>query len=90
MQDLISAFSFISSNIHLAGWVFLIGLAWKVSRFFTKASDALSKLDRVDETLNTVATNHLPHLEEHMNNINDTLRGIRQDILTIMLSKVKE
>lgn len=89
MQDLINAFSFISNNIHLAGWLFLIGLAWKISRFFTRATDALDKIEKVDETLTTLATNHLPHLEEHMIQINKSLEGIRQDILTIMLSKVK-
>jgi len=90
MQDLLLVFSFVSEHIHLAGWMSFIALIWKISRFFTKATSAIDKLEAVDKTVTAVATNHLPHLEEHMKEINETLKGVRQDIFTVVLSRLKD
>ena len=92
MQDLLLVFSFISSHIHLIGWSTFIGLiwklSWKASKFFNDATEALEKINTADKTLTSMATNHLPHLEMEMRNINATLQGLRQDIITVVLSKV--
>ena len=98
MNDLLNAFGFLSQNIHIAGWCFLLALAWKVSAKVTKflsgmeetakkTREAAERAERMEDTMNTVATNHLPHLQQSMNEINDSLKGLRQDILTIVLNR---
>lgn len=99
MQDLLNAFNFLSDHIHLAGWFFLIAFSWKasakVTKFFSNMEDTSRKTreaaDRtleMDNTLKTLATNHLPHLQQSMDDVNENLKGLRQDILTVVLSRV--
>lgn len=84
MQDFLSAFEFLSKNIHLAGWVFVMGLVWKISRFFTKLEERTKK---TEETIEVVATNHLPHLQSGIENVNDTLKELHRDILHVLIHK---
>lgn len=95
MQDFLNAFQFVSNNIHLAGWVFLMGLIWKISKFFGKvtealesAKDAATRTRKMETTIETVATNHLPHLQEGINEVNETLKELHRDLLTMLLSKL--
>ena len=98
MQDLLNAFGFLSQNIHIAGWVALISiswkLSWKVSKFFSDLSDsayetkaAAERTKDMQQTINTVATNHLPHLQETSGQMVEELKGMRRDMLQYFLSK---
>src|SRR5579859_8147614 len=98
MQDLLSAFSFISDHIHVAGWVFLITLSvkvsWKLSKFFNELSDSASessltaeKVREMQKTVETVATNHLPHLQESSTALLEEIKGLRRDIFQFLVSR---
>jgi hypothetical protein len=97
MQDLLNAFNFLSANIHLAGWVFLMGIVWKISKFFNRlteaseeAKDAAARTKRMETTIESVATNHLPHLQEGINEVNGTLKDLHRDIVTVLLHKLNK
>ncbi len=102
MQDLANAFAWVFQNIHVPGWITLIILAWKASSRFQKftsgvtAAEQLTK--RSGETIEKVATNHLPHIEEAINNLSadvqemktdivSELKGVRSDLLQYALRK---
>ena len=102
MSDLVNAFSWVFQNIHAFGWITLIIFAWRASSRFTKFTDGISKSEKVivesSETITKVATNHLPHLQEGIDNVNDSvkslqkelvdeLRGVRSDLLQYALRK---
>jgi hypothetical protein len=109
MQDFFNAFNFLSQNIHLAGWVFIIGVAvklsWKISGAVNKFNIALDNLsearvqtDKMEKTVDLLATNHLPHIQEGLNNIIkqvekldenlvSEVKGLRQDLLAVVLHK---
>ena len=102
MSDLVNAFSWVFANIHAFGWITLIILAWRASSKFTKFTEGISKSETLvkesSETITKVATNHLPHLQEGIDNVNSgvarldeniigELRGIRSDLLQYALRK---
>jgi hypothetical protein len=88
MPDLISFFSAVMElarqNIHVAGWIFLIynsiKITWRVSLF-------LDKIKESGETIQTLATNHLPHLQAAVDDLTKEVKGLRQDLITIVLHK---
>jgi hypothetical protein len=98
MQDLINAFDFITKNIHVAGWLALVGLAfkwsWRFSKFFLKLNESMDngkisfdRLEKMEQTVNTVATNHLPHIQESSENLLEEMKGLRSDLIQILLSR---
>jgi hypothetical protein len=98
MQDLLNAFAFISDHIHVAGWIFLVTiswkLSWKVSTFFSGLADkaeegkaASEKIKDMQKTIELVATNHLPHLQESSLALLEEIKGLRRDIFQILVSR---
>ncbi len=98
MQDLLNAFAFISDHIHVAGWIFLITssfkVSWKASKFFQGISDsaaeskmAAEKVKEMQKTIELVATNHLPHLQESSAALLEEIKGLRRDIIQIYISR---
>jgi hypothetical protein len=98
MQDLLNAFEFLSAHIHVAGWVFLIitsfKISWKASKFFGEIADAAeeSKLaaertKEMQKTIELVATNHLPHLQDSSAALLEEIKGLRRDLLQILISR---
>jgi len=83
MNDILQALSFISDHIHVAGWISLIVLAvkgsWRISKFFDKVKDA-------GETIDLLATNHLPHIQSGIEDLNKEVKGLRQDINQTLLA----
>ena len=86
MQDLANAFAWIFANIHVPGWITIVILAWKASSRFTKFTSGVTEAEKStkasEEIINKVATNHLPHLEEAVNNLTDTVNDMRQDLVS--------
>ena len=84
MQDLLNAFSFLSLHIHVAGWIFLIynsiKITWNISQFLDKVKES-------QETIQTLATNHLPHLQIAVDDLTKEVKGLRQDLITIVLNR---
>ncbi len=102
MQDLANAFGWLFANIHVAGWLTLIILAWKASSRFEKFTSGVSTAEKSakasEEIINKVATNHLPHIEEAVNHLSEhvqdlktdlvsELKGVRSDLLQYALRK---
>lgn len=95
MQDLLTAIAaslgFLIQNIHVGGWIFLIILAWKASSRWKTFVASISKAEKTAEdskvTIDALATNHIPHLQESMNNCVSELKGIRSDLLQYALRK---
>jgi hypothetical protein len=57
------------THLQLLGWPTLCYLAWKVSGYFQKA---LHQITKTVEQIDTMSTNHFPHMEASL---------ARQDIL---------
>lgn len=92
-------FAWLSDHIQLIGWPTLIAIAWKTSAKVTKAvarfRNAEEELSNTQDTVNTVATNHLPHLQLELEKLNqavpegfgrlaDGISGMRQDLLILL------
>lgn len=86
MQDFFNAFDFLTKNIHLAGWVFVMTavgrLSWKASKFFDTIRDS-------GKTLHLLATNHLPHLQESLDKLNEKVPHVQEGISSLS-TDVKE
>jgi len=81
MSDLVNAFGWLFQNIHAFGWITLIILAWKASGRFEKFTSGISKSE---EIINKVATNHLPHLQEGIDNVNDNVKGVQTELASLI------
>ncbi len=55
-----SPFEFFSQHIHLVGWGTVIMLVWKAGKFFNEAK---TQVTRTVAQIDTMATNHFPHME---------------------------
>jgi len=86
MQDFFNAFEFLSKNIHLAGWVFVMTVvarvSWKASKFFDTIRDS-------GKTLHLLATNHLPHLQASLDTLTEKVPEV-QEGLTSLSEDVKD
>ena len=86
MQDLVNAFGWVFQNVHVFGWLTLVVLAWKASSRFEKFTSDITSSERLvkdsSETITKVATNHLPHLQEGIDNVNDSVQELRTDIIS--------
>lgn len=86
MSDLINAFKFFSDHIHILGWLTLISfvakMSWRVSAFLEKISQSFDKTTKMQNTVEKVATNHLPHLQQSMDRMNETLAETRNDLVS--------
>ena len=98
MEDFLSAFNFLSNYIHVAGWLFLIGVvarvSWKASYFFQELIEfvregkkAAEQTRSIENTIATLATNHMPHLQQAMVDVHEEIKGLRNDLLIILSRK---
>jgi hypothetical protein len=102
MQDLFNAFKFFSDHVHILGWlsliVFALKVSWKLSRFFDGLAASFAKTEKMESTVELLATNHIPHLQIGIDKVDDTLqnlrsetiaelKGIRSDLFQVALRK---
>lgn len=91
MQDIFNALGFLSQYIHVGGWITLLAMAWKISwkfsKFLNKLLDSIDKGSSSADTVELLATNHFPHLQETMNNVLEEIRGLRRDLITAFLTR---
>ena len=102
MQDYFGIFQVLSEHIQVAGWIILVIFAWRVSakfeKFMTGVHDAQGLAKSSEEVIKKVAINHIPHLQEGIDTVNDNitdlktellaeLRGVRSDLLQYALRK---
>ena len=102
MQDYFGVFGWLSAHIHVAGWIIICWFFWRTSAKWETFVSKMSLADKVvkesHDTISIVATNHLPHLQEGINRIDDSvqklevslvseLKGVRSDLLQYALRK---
>lgn len=56
-------FQFVSNYIHLVAWPTICVFLWKASKAVQKFTD---KLDKTTGQIDTMATNHFPHMEQYL------------------------
>ena len=105
MQALLNALNFFSQHINILGWgwviYFIWKTSWKISHFFDKIQSSTEQAAVMQNTIQTMATNHLPHLQEGIDEINANLtelktvvvvelKGIRNDLFQVALRTGKD
>lgn len=72
-------FEWASQHLHLIAWptiVFLVGkTTWYAAKFFTETKQ---KVDTTIGQINTMATNHFPHMEKALLNMDKNIRRLAQ------------
>lgn len=66
-----------ASHIHLLGWPTLCLLAWRVGKYFQAIA---SKFERTVTQIDTMATNHFPHMETSLAKQDVYLESIDKNI----------
>jgi hypothetical protein len=75
-----SPFEWVSQHLQLIGWPTLVYLAWKVSKYFDRASHQIVKtITQID----TMATNHFPHMEESLSKQDTLMESMDKSLKTI-------
>jgi len=80
--DVALSFTWLFDHIHIAFWVGFLGLAWKVSREFTKfisaqhdvlttAATTKALVTEVHGVVATIKDNHLAHLAQDIKEVSD-------------------
>lgn len=70
-------FEYVLDHLHVIGWPVLCVFAWKISRVFSKVE---GRVLAAENHITTMATNHFPHMEESLKNIDKTLQSIDQHL----------
>lgn len=58
--------SFVFTHLHFIGWPAVIAFLWKGGKYFARFEDRMTE---AENTLKLVATNHLPHLEQGLRDV---------------------
>lgn len=77
VQTPVNVFDWLSNHAHLVGWLSIVTLCIKAIRFLTRLGD---RFERAEETLQTVANNHLAHIETSIGSMDSNLHGMREDM----------
>jgi hypothetical protein len=73
-------FEYFSTHLQVLGWPALLFFAWQVARYFERITAQASKtIGQID----TLATNHMPHMEESLKNQDGLLHSIDTSLKTI-------
>jgi hypothetical protein len=76
-----------SSYIHVIGWSALVIAVWRVSRFITKVE---TRATAVEGQINTLSTNHFPHMEKSLANQDGLMHEMNESLKTIALQTAKK
>lgn len=72
----------------ICGWAFLVVALYKFIMFLIKITNGVnSVVDRATEaeqTLQKMATNHLPHMQVELEKTNEHLSGLREEISKVL------
>jgi hypothetical protein len=81
----LSAFGPLLTIVPVVGWVLLIivavKLSWKSSAFVVLGKAFMDKTEKVEDTVNLLATNHLPHLQLGIDANTNAIENMREDLL---------
>ena len=75
-----SPFEWAAQHIQIIGWPTLCIFAWQVARYFERITNQASKtIGQID----TMATNHFPHMQESLQNQDVLLHSVDASLITI-------
>lgn len=67
-------------HLQVVGWPALCVIAWKVSGAFTRFVD---KLDKTVTQIDTMASNHFPHMEDSLKNQDVLMHSMNENLKVI-------
>lgn len=74
-----SPFDWASQHIHLVAWPTIVGLVakvtWTASKWLTETKN---QVEKTVGQINTMATNHFPHMERALINMDKNIRRLTQ------------
>lgn len=70
-------FDWAAAHMHLIGWPAVVGIAWKVSRAVSKFTN---RVDTTMTQIDTMSTNHFPHMEQSLARQDVFLENIDKNI----------
>jgi len=80
-----SPFEWASQHIHLVGWPVIVALivkaTWHIGRFL---SDLQAQATKTVAQIDTMATNHFPHMEASLTGQDKTLASIDSSLKTLV------
>lgn len=78
----------------ICGWGTALIVLYKFFRWIGKATSSAHKVvvraTDAEETIKLIATNHLPHIQIELEKLNETMTGIREDFVKVLLNSVRE
>ena len=81
LQSSPNPFEFITQHLQVIGWPALCFFAWKVSKYFERITTQASKtIGQID----TMATNHFPHMEESLKRQDEFLHSVDTSLKTLV------
>ena len=91
MSELFAILKLFSDNVHVLGWAALIfvtlKLSWRASKFFDDIVDSSRRVRRMEDTVETLATNHLPHIQREIEILVVEIKGLRSDLFQLAIRK---
>lgn len=79
--------AFVTDHIAVIGWPTLLLFFWRASRYVAKFEERVVK---TEETIQTMATNHLPHVEAALHDLKDAVERGFTNLGTQLLLVVKK
>ena len=79
-NDTLVVLSWLADHVHIFGWPALLVFVWRTSRFFTKLSE---RAMTAENHINTLATNHFPHMEASLANQDVLLKSMDESLKRI-------
>ena len=73
----VSVIDWLSTHAHMLGWGFIITVCVKAIQFFARVA---RRFERAEETLQTMATNHVTHIEQSIASVDTHMQGMREDV----------
>lgn len=84
-------FTFLANNFHVVGWsglLLLVGrLSWHAGTAFKGFQEDREKSREAAKTIEMVATNHLPHIQKCSEDILEEIKGLRRDLIQVLINK---
>jgi hypothetical protein len=80
-SNAVSVFEWAVQHLPAIGWPTLIVASWKISAYFSKAASQITKtVDQID----SLATNHFPHMQASLQNQDQILKSVDESLKTLV------
>lgn len=76
----VSPYEWVMQHMQVVGWPTLCVIAWKAGNHFRKF---INQIDKTTEQINTMATNHFPHMEQSLSKQDGLMEGMAESLKEI-------